>query len=64
MTNKNKKTLFLMSGILAGIVFISAIVDAEPGALLGSVWLFRLGWFIMSASAFISYYNLRKAEKK
>lgn len=64
MTNKNKKTLFLMAGILSGIVFISSMIDDAPGALLGSVWFFRFGWFIMSASAFFSYYNLRKAEKK
>ncbi len=64
MTNKNKKTLFLISGMLAGIVFISAMIDTEPGSLLGSIWLFRFGWLAMSASAFISYYNLRKTEKK
>lgn len=64
MTNKNKKTLFLISGILTAVVFISSILDAEPGSLLGSIWLFRLGWLIMTVSSFTSYYNLRKTEKK
>jgi len=64
MTHKNKKTLFLISGILTSIVFISAMIDADPGELLGSIWLYRIGWLIMSASAFFSYANLRKTEKK
>ena len=64
MTNKSKKTLFLMSGILTGIVFIGSILDAEPGTLFGSIWLFRLGWLIMAVSSFASYYNLVKSEKK
>jgi|GEM_PF-2546651 len=64
MTNKNKKTLFLMSGILTGIVFISSILDAVPGTLFGSIWFFRIAWLLMSVSAFLNYYNLRKTEKK
>ena len=63
MTNKNKKTLFLISAVLTGIVFISSIFDSEPGSLFGSIWLFRLGWLIMSASSFLSYYNIKKSEK-
>jgi hypothetical protein len=62
MTNKNKKILFLISGILTGIVFISSLLDSEPGSLLGSVWLFRIGWLIMSISSFLSYYNIKKSE--
>jgi len=58
----NKKILFLMSGILTLIVFISSLLDSEPGSLFGSIWLFRLGWLIMSVSSFISYYNIKKAE--
>ncbi len=64
MTNKSKKTLFLMSGILTGIVFISSILDSEPGSLFGSIWLFRLGWLIMAVSSFLSYYNIKKSERK
>ncbi len=64
MTTKNKKTLFLMSGILTGIVFISSIFDAVPGTLFGSIWFFRMAWLVMSISAFLNYYNLRKTEKK
>jgi hypothetical protein len=62
MTNKNKKIVFLISGILTGIVFISSLLDSEPGSLLGSVWLFRIGWLIMSISSFLSYYNIKKSE--
>lgn len=62
MTNKNKKILCLISGILTGIVFISSILDSEPGSLFGSIWLFRLGWLIMSVSSFISYYNIKKSK--
>lgn len=64
MTNKNKKTLFLISGILTGILFISSIFEAVPGTLFGSIWFFRIAWLLMSASAFLNYYNIRKAEKK
>ncbi len=64
MTIKTKKTLSLISGILTGIVFIASIFDSEPGSLFGSIWLFRLGWLIMSASSFLSYYNINKSEKK
>lgn len=53
-----------MSGILTGIVFISSILDSEPGSLFGSIWLFRLGWLIMTISSFVSYYNIIKSEKK
>ena len=63
MTTKNKKTLSLISGILAGIVFISSIFDSEPGSLLGSIWLFRLGWLIMTVSSFAIYYDTKKSEK-
>ncbi len=64
MTTKNKKTLFLISGILTGIVFISSIFDAEPGTFFGSIWLFRLGWLVMTVSSFANYYNIIKSEKK
>ena len=64
MTTKNKKTLFLISGILTGIAFISSIFDSEPGSLFGSIWLFRLGWLVMTVSSFTSYYNIIKSEKE
>lgn len=60
----NKKNLLLVSGILTSIVFISSLLDAEPGSLFGSIWLFRLGWLIMSVSSLGSYYNIKKAENK
>jgi len=63
MTTKNKKTLFLISGILTGIAFISSIFDSEPCSLFGSIWLFRLGWLIMTVSSFASYYNIKMSEK-
>jgi hypothetical protein len=59
----NKKNLFLISGILTSIVFISSLLDSDPGTLFGSIWLFRLGWLIMSIAAFVGYLNLRKGEK-
>lgn len=62
MTNKNKKILFLLAGILTGIVFISSLLDSEPGSLIGSIWLFRIGWLVMSFSSFLSYYNIKKSE--
>lgn len=63
MNNKSKKTLFLMSGTLTGIVFVSSMLDANSGSFFGSVWLFRLGWLLMSISSLISYYNIKKSEK-
>lgn len=59
----NKKTLFLITAILAFIVFISSLVDSEPGTLLGSVWIFRFGWLIMSFAAFMNYNRIKKSEK-
>ncbi len=53
-----------MSGILTGIVFISSILDSKPGSLFGSVWLFRIGWLIMTVSSFLNYYNIKKSEEK
>ena len=53
-----------MAGILTGIVFISSLLDPEPGSLFGSIWLFRLGWLIMAVSSFASYYSIVKSEKK
>ena len=64
MTTKNKKTLFLISGISTGILFISSIFDSDPGSLFGSIWLFRLGWLAMTVSSFLGYYNIKKLEKK
>ena len=60
----NKKNLFLISGILTGIVFINSLFDAESGSLFGSVWLFRLGWLIMSATALMNYFKIKKTEKE
>jgi hypothetical protein len=59
----NKKNLYLIAGILTGIVFISALLDSEPGSFFGSIWLFRLGWLVMTISSFTSYYKIQKAEK-
>jgi len=64
MTIKTKKTLSLISGILTGIVFIASIFDSEPGSLFGSIWLFRLGWLVMTVSSFTTYYNIIKSEKE
>lgn len=58
-----KKNLYLIAGTLTGIVFISSLFDAEPGSLFGSIWLFRLGWLIMTISSFMSYYKIRRFEK-
>jgi len=63
MTNKNKKTLFLTSGILTGIIFIGSILDKNPETLFGSVWIFRLGWLLMTITSFISYFKLKKESK-
>ncbi len=59
-----KKNLCLISGILTGIVFISSLLDSEPGSLFGSIWLFRLGWLIMTISSFMTYRNIKKSEKE
>ena len=64
MTNKNKKTLFLISGSLTGIVFISSLFDSDSDSLFGSVWLFRLGWLIMTVTSFASYFMIKKSEKE
>jgi len=60
----NKKKLYLIAGILTGIVFISALFDTEPRSLFGSIWLFRLGLLIMTLAAFMSYYKITQSEKK
>jgi hypothetical protein len=59
-----KKNLCLIAGILTGIVFISSLLDSEPGSLFGSIWLFRLGWLIMTISSFMTYRNMKKSEKE
>lgn len=59
-----KKNLCLISGILTGIVFISSLLDSEPGSLFGSIWLFRLGFLIMTISSFMTYRNVKKSEKE
>jgi len=59
-----KKNLCLIAGILTGIVFISSLLDSEPGSLFGSIWLFRLGWLIMTISSFMTYRNIKKLEKE
>jgi hypothetical protein len=59
-----KKNLCLIAGILTGIVFISSLLDSEPGSLFGSIWLFRLGWLIMTISSFMTYRNIKKSEKE
>lgn len=58
-----KKNLYLIAGTLTGIVFISSLLDPEPGSLFGSVWLFRLGWLLMSIPSFVNYFKIKKAEK-
>ena len=60
----NKKTLFLITAILASIIFVSSLLDSDPGTLLGSVWIFRFGWLIMALAAFLNYNRLKKSEKK
>ena len=64
MTTKNKKTLSIISGILIGIVFITSVSDSDPGSLFGSIWLFRLGWLLMTIASFASYYSITKSEKE
>jgi|TARA_B110000967_G_C18353009_1_gene302220 hypothetical protein len=59
-----KKKICLIAGILTGIVFISSLLDSEPGSLFGSIWLFRLGWLIMTISSFMTYRNIKKSEKE
>ncbi|MEM9917340.1 MAG: hypothetical protein AAF990_04550 [Bacteroidota bacterium] len=59
----NKKNWYLIVGILTGIVFVGSLLESEPGSFLGSIWLFRFEWLIMTASFFMSYYSMRKAEK-
>lgn len=59
----NKKNLYLIAGILTGIVFISSLLDSEPGSLFGSIWLFRLGWLVMTISSFMSYRKIKESEK-
>ena len=59
-----KKNLYLIAGILTGIVFVSSIFDSEPGSLFGSIWLFRLGWLIMTVSSFMSYYRIKQSGKE
>lgn len=59
----NKEKLFLIAGILTGIVFFNSLLDAESGSLFGSIWLFRFGWLIMSISSFISYHKIKKTKK-
>ena len=60
----NKKNLFLISGILTGIVFVSSLFDSESGSLFGSVWLFRLGFLLLTISSLYSYYSIKKSEKE
>ena len=60
----NKKVLFLITAILASIVFISSLFDSDPGTLLGSVLVFRIGWLIMALAAFLNYSRLKKNENK
>jgi uncharacterized membrane protein len=59
-----KKNLCLIAGILTGIVFLSSLLDSEPSSLFGSIWLFRLGWLIMTISSFMTYRNIKKSERK
>ncbi|MTI39204.1 hypothetical protein [Fulvivirga lutimaris] len=59
-----KKNLYLIAGILTGLIFISSLLDSQPGSLFGSVWLFRLGWLIMAISSIMSYFKIRKGEKQ
>ena len=59
----NKKNLYLAAGILTGIVFISSLLDSESSTLFGSIWLYRLGWLIMSISSFMSYNKIKTPEK-
>jgi len=58
---KNSK-FHLTAEIFTGIVFISSLVDSQSGSLFGSVWLFRLGWLVMSASTFMAYFEIKKDE--
>ena len=58
-----RKTLFLITGILTLVVLISSLFDSDPGTLFGSVWLFRLGWLIMSITAFINYFKIKNNDK-
>jgi len=55
-----KKNLYLIAGILTAIVFISSLFDDDPGSLFGSIWLFRLGWLIMSIVAILNYFRIKK----
>ena len=64
MTSKNKKTLFLISGILTGIVFIDSIFDSEPTTTFGSPWVFRIGMLLLTTSSLSAYYKIKKSEKE
>ncbi len=58
-----KKNLYLLAGILTGIVFISTLLDPETESLFGSIWLFRLSWLAMSIPSFIAYFKIKRTEK-
>ena len=58
-----KKNLFLISGILTGIVFISSLFDSDPPSTFGSVWVFRIGMLLLSITSLTSYKKIKKSEK-
>ncbi|NER16482.1 hypothetical protein [Spongiivirga citrea] len=59
----NRKNLHLVTGILTGIVFISALLDSDAGTLFGSIWLFRGAFLLISVASLLSYFKIKKSEK-
>lgn len=60
----NKKNLYLIAAILAGVVFFNSLTMTEAPKLFGSAILYKLAWFIMLVSNSMFYIKQKKAEEK
>lgn len=63
----NKKTLYLITGILGLVVFIGYLGEPGPKKLLGlslNIWVFRLGWLLVCVVNLRNYWKIRQSEQQ
>jgi hypothetical protein len=59
-----KKNLYLVSGILTGIVFVDSIFNSNSTTIFGSPWIFSIGMLMLTISSLGGYFKIKKSEKK
>ena len=63
----NKKSMHLIAGVLASLVFIGYMVESGPHEIFEfeiSIWVIRFIWLIIAITNFKTYFDIKKTENQ